>query len=226
VDEGDADGEGETAERCLASFQGLVDDLGLEDAYQQAHTDETILFKKQQELDQLGASDKCLEDVAEAHSLEQHALALARSGDIAGAYKAYQERDLKLSTALVVARAARKFRQTVPKPEASTTTDASDAPPTASQKETSRMQPSVVAACAAIGAAVGLALLGPLGVTAGISAAVAGGVVGGAAAALDDFNNEVIVPTVEEKTRGIKEAKDKAKLKTSLRSARLQPLPE
>lgn len=210
----------------MASFQGLVDDLGLEDAYQQAHTDETILFKKQQELGQVG----CLEDVAEAHSLEQRAFALARSGDIAGAYKAYQERDLKLSTALVVARAARKFRQTVPKSESSTTTDAGDAPPTASQKEASSFQPSVVAACAAIGAAVGLALLGPLGVTAGISAAVAGGVVGGAAAALDDYNGEtkrsagevVIVPTVEEKTRGIKEAKDKAKLKISLRSARLQ----
>merc|ERR1712137_1434667 len=211
VDENDADGEGETATRAMESFQELVSDLGLEGEYQQAHDDETTIFEKHGELEQFGAADKCLEEVAEADSLHLRALALARLGDAAGAFQAYQEQAKKLSTALVVAKAVGKFRRTIAAKRASAAeADTGDAGDTNPESKKEKDNPSVVAACAGIGAVVGLALLGPLGVTAGIGAAVAGGALGGSVATMDENPScSVSESVISPKDETIKEAKVK-----------------
>merc|ERR1712007_105739 len=220
VDESHADGEGETANRCLESFEELVDDLGLEATYQQAHDDETTIFEKNQELEEHGATDKCLKEVAEANSLQEQALALARLGDAAGAFQAYQERAQKLSTALLVAKAVNKFRKSIAvkrssAPDGDDMGDASTSEDPQSKQE--KDDPSVVTACAGIGAVVGLALLGPRGVTAGIGAAVAGGVVGGSLATIDEtLPHSVSVRALPPQDETIKEAKVKAQAKRKL----------
>merc|ERR1712007_40481 len=174
--------------------------------------DETTIFEKNRELEEHGATDKCLKEVAEANSLQEQALALARLGDAAGAFQAYQERAQKLSTALLVARAVHKFRQSiaVKKSSAPDVDDMGDA-------STIKDDPSVVTACAGIGAVVGLALLGPRGVTAGIGAAVTGGVVGGSLATIDEtLPHSVSVRALPPQDETIKEAKVKAQAKRKL----------